>query len=188
MLNCLRSIDVHSRFGLPRIAFISFVTVVITFFVSFEMFHYYSDVPFTDQNFLLFIVLMLFLYPVHKLIHILTVLPYLKYLKAHKLIRQSWLPLYNIYLDRPIRKSYFCICLIMPLIVITIICILVARANPEYGHYFMFLLALNAGYSVMDILYLKVILSVRKGHYVEEHQNGFLLLVHNEHSKHINMS
>ncbi|PXA00646.1 DUF3267 domain-containing protein, partial [Staphylococcus pseudintermedius] len=23
MLNCLRSIDVHSRFGLPRIAFIS---------------------------------------------------------------------------------------------------------------------------------------------------------------------
>ncbi|ARJ50100.1 DUF3267 domain-containing protein [Staphylococcus lutrae] len=182
MLNCLRSIDIHSRFGLARIAFISFVTVIITFFVSFEIFHYYSNIPFTDQNFLLFIVLMLFIYPVHKLIHIITVFPYLKHLRVYKLVRLSWFPFYNIYLDRPIRKYYFCICLIMPFVVITLLCILIARAFPEYGHYFMFLLALNAGYSVMDILYLKVILFACQGHFVEEHQNGFVLLEHNSHA------
>ncbi len=182
MLNCLRSIDIHSRFGLPRIAFISFVTVVITFFISFEVFHYYSNVPFTDQNFIVFIVLMLLIYPLHKLIHIVTVLPYFKHLKTYKLIRKSWIPLYNIFLDKPVRKFYFCICLLVPLIVITISCILIARAFPEYGHYFMFLLALNAGYSVMDILYLKVILFSHQGHYVEEHSNGFVLLEHNYHS------
>ncbi|AVP37383.1 DUF3267 domain-containing protein [Staphylococcus felis] len=179
MLNCLRSIDIHSRFGLPRIAFISFVTVVITFFISFELFHFSSRVPFTDQHFILFIVLMLFLYPFHKLIHILMVLPYFKYLRITKLIKTKWLPLYNIFLDKPVSKLYFCICLIMPLILITALCVYIARLIPEYGHYFMFLLSLNAGYSVMDLLYLKVIVFSRQGKYVEEHINGFVLLEKN---------
>ena len=44
---------------------------------------------------------------------------------------------------------------------------------PEYGHYFMFLLALNAGFSVMDIMYLKLILFSNEGRYIEEHCTGF---------------
>ncbi|MGV3244293.1 DUF3267 domain-containing protein [Staphylococcus sp. 11261D007BR] len=179
MLNCLRSIDIHSRFGLPRIAFISFVTVVLTFFVSFELFHFSSDVPFTDQNFLWFIIFMICLYPIHKMIHLIMVLPYLKYVRIKKLFRNHWFPIYNIFLDKPIRKPYFCIILIMPLIIITILCIWIAQHYPAYGHYFMFLLSLNAGYSVMDLLYLKVIIFSHQGQYVEEHVNGFVLLNEN---------
>ncbi|UXR77686.1 MULTISPECIES: DUF3267 domain-containing protein [unclassified Staphylococcus] len=179
MLNCSRSIDIHSRFGIPRIAFISSVTVVITFLVSFEMFHYYSNVPFSDRHFLIFIISMLCLYPLHKLIHVLTVLPYFRYIKMYKLMPKKWFPFYNIFLDKPVRKSYFCVCLIAPLVVISILCIIIATKLPHYGHYLMFLLALNAGFSVMDILYLKVILFCKRGQYVEEHVNGFLLLEKN---------
>ncbi|MDQ7176137.1 DUF3267 domain-containing protein, partial [Staphylococcus chromogenes] len=39
-----------------------------------------------------------------------------------------------------------------------------------------FLLALNAGYSVMDILYLKIIVFSSQGDYIEEHINGFMIL------------
>ncbi|KIX91406.1 hypothetical protein TP70_02470 [Staphylococcus microti] len=187
MLNCSRSIDIHSRFGIPRIAFISFVTVIITFLISFEVFHYYSDVPFTDKNFSIFLILMMCLYPLHKLIHVITVLPYFRYIKMYKLMPKSWVPLYNIFLDKPVRKYYFCICLIAPLIVISLICILIASAFPHYGHYFMFLLALNAGFSVMDLLYLKVIFFCKRGQFVEEHINGFVLLEKNCTSDHISI-
>ncbi|QIN26339.1 DUF3267 domain-containing protein [Staphylococcus chromogenes] len=176
MLNCSRSIDIHSRFGLPRIAFISFVTMVITFFISFEIFHFRQNATLTDKHFFLFLVLLFFLYPIHKAIHLLTVFPYFKHFRMHKLIRHSWLPFYNIYIDKPIHKIYFCICLIMPLCIITIAMALIARSFPEHGHYAMFLLALNAGYSVMDILYLKIIVFSRQGDYIEEHINGFMIL------------
>lgn len=179
MLNCSRSIDIHSRFGIPRIAFISFVTLVITFFISFEIFHYFTDTPFSDQHFIAFLVFLLFLYPFHKAIHLLTVIPYFKYFRMHRLIRHRCLPLYNIYIDKPINKIYFCICLLMPLIVLTIVAILFAQHFPAYGHYAMFILALNAGYSVLDLLYLKVILFSRQGQYIEEHINGFMILEKN---------
>lgn len=176
MLNCSRSIDIHSRFGLPRIAFISFVTMVITFFISFEIFHFKYNVRLTDEHFFTFLVLLILLYPIHKAIHLITVIPYVRYFRIHKLLRNSWFPFYNIYVDRPIRKIYFCICLLMPLIVITLIMILIARQFPEYGHYAMFLLALNAGYAVMDLLYLKIIIFSRQGDYIEEHINGLMIL------------
>ena len=38
----------------------------------------------------------------------------------------------------------------------------------------MFLLSLNIGCSMMDILYLKILLFSNDGHYVEEHQSGLL--------------
>ncbi|PTK23019.1 DUF3267 domain-containing protein, partial [Staphylococcus saprophyticus] len=46
----------------------------------------------------------------------------------------------------------------------------------QYGHYLMFLIALNMGYSVMDFLYLKIILFSNEGDYIEEHQTGINIL------------
>ena len=40
----------------------------------------------------------------------------------------------------------------------------------------MFLLSLNIGFSMMDILYLKILLFSNDGHYVEEHQSGLHIL------------
>ena len=40
----------------------------------------------------------------------------------------------------------------------------------------MFLIALNMGYSVMDFLYLKIILFSNEGDYIEEHQTGINIL------------
>ena len=46
---------------------------------------------------------------------------------------------------------------------------------PQYGHYFMFLLALNFGISVMDFYILKLFFS-NEGHFIEEHQTGINIL------------
>ena len=47
---------------------------------------------------------------------------------------------------------------------------------PQYGHYCMFLLALNFGFSVLDLLYLKILVFSNYGNYIEEHQSGIHIL------------
>ena len=37
---CKRQIDIHSRFGLPRIAFLSFVSTIIMFLICYEIMYY----------------------------------------------------------------------------------------------------------------------------------------------------
>ncbi|MDT3984535.1 DUF3267 domain-containing protein, partial [Staphylococcus ureilyticus] len=56
------------------------------------------------------------------------------------------------------------------------VCTFISTIIPQYGHYLMFLIALNLGYSVMDFLYLKIILFSNEGTYVEEHQTGINIL------------
>ena len=43
MFLCKRQIDIHSRFGLPRIAFLSFVSTIIMFLICYEIMYYFSN-------------------------------------------------------------------------------------------------------------------------------------------------
>ncbi|PTH49582.1 DUF3267 domain-containing protein, partial [Staphylococcus capitis] len=43
MYLCTRQIDIHARFGIQRIAFMSIVATIITFLVSYEIMYYFSD-------------------------------------------------------------------------------------------------------------------------------------------------
>ena len=40
----------------------------------------------------------------------------------------------------------------------------------------MFIVALNMGFSILDFLYLKMILLSNEGNYIEEHQTGINIL------------
>ncbi|HCD2660804.1 TPA: DUF3267 domain-containing protein, partial [Staphylococcus aureus] len=69
-----------------------------------------------------------------------------------------WLIFYNTYVNQPVHKFYFCINLILPLIILSAMFVYLTILFPQYGHYFMFLLALNFGISITDLLYLKIII------------------------------
>ncbi|HLR19949.1 MAG TPA: DUF3267 domain-containing protein [Staphylococcus sp.] len=176
MYLCTRHIDINARFGLPRIAFLSSVTMIITFLISYELLHYFSNTKLTDQFFIVFLVFVLILYPIHKAIHLAFLFPYYKSFKKYKLIRKKPIPFYNTYVNTPVNKYYFCFDLITPFIIITSICAFACIQLPQFGHYFLFILALNMGYSVMDFLYLKIILFSNEGSYIEEHQTGINIL------------
>ncbi|MDK9871181.1 DUF3267 domain-containing protein [Staphylococcus sp. IPLA37011] len=176
MYLCTRQIDINARFGLLRIAFLSLVTTIITFLIAYEILYFFSNTKLTDQYFLVFLVLVVILYPIHKAIHLVFLFPYYKSFKKYKLVRHKSVPFYNTYVNTPVNKYYFCFDLITPVIIITSICAYASIQFPQFGHYFMFILALNMGYSVMDFLYLKIILFSNEGSYIEEHQTGINIL------------
>lgn len=142
MFLCTRQIDIHARFGIQRIAFLSLVATIFTFLVSYEVMYYFLDTPLSDRHFFVLI----------------------------------WVPYFNTYVNTPVHKIYFCINLILPIFFLSGIFIMLSIYLPQYGHYFMFLLSLNIGCSMMDILYLKILLFSNDGHYVEEHQSGLHIL------------
>ena len=102
-------------------------------------------------------------------------MPYYKSFKIHKLSSKKWVPYFNTYVNTPVHKIYFCINLILPIFPIWYI------YNAKYiftsiWTLFYVLLSLNIGCSMMDILYLKILLFSNDGHYVEEHQSGLHIL------------
>ena len=172
MFLCTRQIDIHARFGIQRITFISIVATIITFLVSYEIMYYFSNTPLSDKHFLILLLFIVLMYPIHKVMHLVFFLPFYKSF----IVNKKWLPYFNTYVNTPINKIYYCINLILPIIVLSGIFILLSIHFPQYGHYFMFLLSLNIGFSMMDILYLKILLFSNDGHYVEEHQSGLHIL------------
>lgn len=187
MYLCTRQIDINARFGLPRIAFLSLVTTIITFLIAYEILYFFSNTKSTDKYFLIFLLLVLVLYPIHKAIHLFFLFPYYKSFKKYKLLKQKNIPFYNTYVNTPVNKYYFCFDLMTPVIIITSVCAYLSTLFPQYGHYLMFLIALNMGYSVMDFLYLKIIIFSNEGTYIEEHQTGINILnkVESKYERHI---
>lgn len=176
MFLCTRQIDIHERFGIPRIAFMSIVGTIIMFLFSYEVMYFFSNTPLSDKHFLIVLVLIFFMYPLHKGVHLLFFLPFYKSFRIHKLTRKKWIPYFNTYVNTPIHKVYFCINLILPFILISSLFIYIYMYFPQYGHYCMFLLALNFGFSVLDLLYLKILVFSNYGNYIEEHQSGVHIL------------
>ena len=104
MFICTRQIDINARFGLPRLAFLGFVTTIISFLICYEIMHYYSNEPLTDHYFLLFVLGALLLYPLHKVFHLLFLLPYYKSFRIYKINKKKALPFYNVYVNTPVNK------------------------------------------------------------------------------------
>ncbi|WKU13789.1 DUF3267 domain-containing protein [Staphylococcus devriesei] len=176
MFLCKRQIDIHARFGVPRIAFLSFTIIVIAFLVSYEIMYYFVDTPLSDRHFIILLFFVILMYPIHKSIHLLFFIQHFHSFRMHKLNKKRWLPYFNTYVSAPVHKVYFCINLLLPFIIITLFLIFMTMMFPQYGHYFMFLLALNFGISVLDFLYLKIIIFSNEGQFIEEHQTGINIL------------
>ena len=89
MYLCTRQIDIHARFGIQRIAFMSIVATIITFLVSYEIMYYFSDTPLSDRHFIILLIFIILMYPIHKIMHLVFFLPFYKSFRVHKLVKRN---------------------------------------------------------------------------------------------------
>ncbi|WHI91796.1 DUF3267 domain-containing protein [Mammaliicoccus lentus] len=133
--------------------------------------------PLKDDKFILFLFVLCLIYPIHKFLHLIVLIYYRKSFKMNKTTKaKRGLPLYNIRVDQPVNKILFCCALICPIVTITALSIFLINIIPQYGHYILFIMSVNIGISIIDLLYLKIILFTKKGTYIEERKNGIELL------------
>ena len=118
-----------------------------------------------------------FVYPIHKLLHYMSLVNYRKSLVFRFKIRYIFIPIVHMRLQQGIPKKRYIITLLTPFFVFNSTLIVGGLYIPEYAHYFSFLLAFHSSICIMDILYVKNLVSAPRDAIIEETPRGYEILV-----------
>ena len=176
MYLCNKNFNIRSTYGIQRIMLISALLGIIVYIVSFEIFSSIFGKKFSDDNFLLFVISLTCLYPIHKSLHMLPFIYDTKSLIIQKTTKSRFFPLINTRVNHPVHKVHFAIALLCPVVIISVITLICAVVYPMFAHYFLFIFAVNIGLSFIDFLYLRYLFNTPQCSYVEERKYGFEVL------------
>ena len=115
-MNCIKTINAEYEYGTTRFLLLTALTFVIVFCLSYVFTNFnYSD-PHSDANFLYFLFALLLLYPVHKIIHFVSLFRYKKSLSYRLKIKFTFVPILNMRIKEPIPKKRYLVSLSAPFI------------------------------------------------------------------------
>ena len=92
MFLCKRQIDIHARFGVPKLHF-KFYYYSHCIFISYEIMYYFVNTPLSDRHFIILLIIVALMYPIHKALHLLFFLPYVNSFRIHKLNKSAGYPI-----------------------------------------------------------------------------------------------
>ncbi|WP_253896286.1 DUF3267 domain-containing protein [Solibacillus sp. R5-41] len=118
-----------------------------------------------------------FIYPIHKAIHYFVLFKYRNSIVFRFKIRYIFIPIVHMQLQQSIPKKLYIFTLLTPFILFNTILFIGGLYIPQYAHYFSFLLAFHCSVCLMDILYVKHLLSAPKNAIIEETPRGYEILV-----------
>ncbi|WP_445486572.1 DUF3267 domain-containing protein [Niallia sp. 03133] len=177
-MNCWKTINLQKQYGLQRLFIISSLTMIMTFlFLYVPITTFFAQNNLNGNHFILFLLCMFFIYPIHKLLHLLPLLSLGNKIEKTFDIQYRFLPLIYIRANEPIRKFHFLISSITPFIVINVFLIACCFLFTHYVHYFLILFAYHFGICVPDAVRMKNLWRSPSKCYVEENEDGFEILV-----------
>ena len=176
-MHCWKTINVKKQYGLDRLYIMSALMalgVFMSFYIVLNIL--YSD-PLSDKNFLLFILAILAIYPLHKLFHFLPLVGCHKCIKL--IIKKSFkiFPVVSLHIKEPVSKKRFLFTLLSPFLLINSLIILLSILMPIYSHYFAMLLAYHCGLCLTDLIYIRNLAHSPKDALIEETETGYEILV-----------
>ncbi len=176
-MHCWKTINLEKNIGYDRVFLMSFFIMMIVFSVIYVPVNLLFSQNLYDNHFILFIIGIVSLYPLHKLFHFLPILSYLKHVKYTWRRRLGFIPLFSICVHIPIPKYRFITALIFPFVVINSLLLLGCAYFPHYAHYFTILLAYHSGICATDFIYTKYLLTSPRHAMIEENDEGYEILI-----------
>lgn len=177
-MNCWKAINLTKQYGSGRVFFLSTLTMLLTYVSIYVLVNFlFVPTSFDDKYFILLIIGLWLMYPLHKLMHLLPILNFKDKIQKKFSIKFFILPIIQIRVVEPISKWFFIFSLIMPFIFIDGLLFIACFAFHDYVHYFTILLAFHIGICVSDFICLKKVLLAPNKAYIEENEDGFEILV-----------
>ena len=176
-IHCLKTLNIQHQYGTTRLTLWSIIIFVSIFMTSYIFFNLFHDVQFTDKYFILFLIMLFFLYPIHKILHFIPLYDLRKHIAFRVKIRYGFIPVFHLKLKDPISKNRYIIALLMPFLVISTILIVLIIYFPHYTHYGTLLLASHTSICLLDLLYVKNLIDAPKGAKIEETPKGYEILI-----------
>jgi len=176
-LHCWKNINVQKLYGHDRILLMSIMSMLAVFSIFYIALNVFRGGPVSDQLFPLFVVVLLMIYPIHKLLHFLPLIKVKKHVRFHIKYYFRIVPTLKLHVTEPVFKSRYIASLLIPFIVLNAGLIIGALMFPSFRHYFTLLLAFHSGLCLIDLLYVKHLLKAPKKSLVEENDKGFQILI-----------
>lgn len=176
-VHCWKTINVKKQYGFERIFMLSSLIVVAVFSLFYITLEILNNSPLSDDQFPLFLMSLLLIYPIHKCFHFLPLLSYKNQLHLSVKKQLNLLPILSIRIKEPIPKLRFLFALLSPFIFINGFLIVGAFSFPAFGHYFAILLAYHCGLCLIDLLYIKNLSRSPKKALIEETETGYEILI-----------
>ncbi|WP_394233257.1 DUF3267 domain-containing protein [Niallia oryzisoli] len=177
-MNCWKEINLNKKYNTQRVCILSILTMLFTFiFLYVPATYLFVPSSLGDKYFLLLIVGLLLMYPIHKIIHFFSLVHLKNKIKTTISIKYFIFPIIQIRIIEPILKWQYIMTLIAPFIIINGSLFAACWVINNYVHYFTILLAFHIGLCVSDFIYIKNVLMAPNQAYIEENENGFEILV-----------
>ncbi|WP_017754271.1 DUF3267 domain-containing protein [Calidifontibacillus oryziterrae] len=177
-MNCWKTINLSRDLGDRRIAIFSFLVALASFIIMYLSLSIINDsIPLNDDRIFLFIISLFIVTPLHNVSYAIPA--WLTFKKAKiQIIRNPYVVLYFTikYIDS-IPKSLKILSILAPTFFITIPLIICALIYPSYMHYFTMTTAVNIGLSVVDFIYLTVLIRAPKKCYIDHYNQSFDILI-----------
>ncbi|MBZ5750808.1 MULTISPECIES: DUF3267 domain-containing protein [Metabacillus] len=176
-MNCWKTINLSKDVGQHRILFISMLTMVFIFILTYLPINLLlPNVHLKDEHFFMFVLLLLSMFPIHKLLHAIPLL--ISGNRVSMKIKFFYLlPVIQMKASQSIKKRNMLISLMSPFLILTIALFSGSMFFPDYVHYFCIAMALHIGICVPDFIISKHILLAPKMSFIEEFDDGYEVLV-----------
>ena len=176
-MHCWKTINVKKQYGFDRLFMISALFGLAVFMASYIGLAIVYATPLSDQYFLLFLLTLLAIYPLHKILHFLPLIGCHKSLKLIIRKQMKICPAILLHINEPVPKTRFLLSLAAPFLILNAAIVISSTLMPAYSHYFAMLLAYHCGLCLTDIIYLRNLARSPKHALIEETDTGFEILV-----------
>ncbi|AMO86862.1 DUF3267 domain-containing protein [Solibacillus sp. FSL W7-1472] len=175
-MHCWKTINIEREYGTGRLVLLAITLFVLVFCFSYIAFSFNFNGKHIDRHLWLVLLVIPFIYPMHKLLHYFALLQHRKSLVIRFKI-QHFMPVVRMRLQNGIPKKSYIFALVTPFIVINSALIAGGIYFPEYAHYFSGLLAFHSCICLMDFLYVKNLMYAPNNAIIEETPRGYEILV-----------
>ncbi|OIU73223.1 hypothetical protein BHE18_14255 [Rossellomorea aquimaris] len=177
-MHCWKSINLERQFGFYRVFLLSSIIMMMVFsFIYVPITLMYSS-SFYDNHLPGFLLGLISIYPLHKLIHLVPIFPYVKMMRWRWDRKLIFLPIVTLRVNRPISKYLYIAALFAPFLVINGVLLYGCIHFPHYSHYFAILLAFHSGICAIDFIYAKQLLDSPRNALIEENEDGYEILIY----------
>lgn len=176
-MHCWKTINIEREYGTTRLYLWSTIVFVLVFCFSYILFSFNFTGRHIDRYLWLLLLVLPFLYPLHKALHYIALFQYRKSLTLRFKIQYHFVPIIRMRLQHGVPKKAYLFTLVTPFFVLNSFLIWGGIMLPEYAHYFSGLLAYHCCICLMDFLYVKNLMSAPKNAIIEETPRGYEILV-----------
>ncbi|WP_335872027.1 DUF3267 domain-containing protein [Bacillus sp. 2205SS5-2] len=176
-MHCWKSINFEKQFGFERLFLLSLITGLSIFTLVYVPFTLLFSQTLYDTHFSLFFISVLLIYPLHKIFHLIPLLPVWKHVKIQWVWQLSFIPIIQIKVREPVPKNLYLSSIFSPMIVLNTLLIFACLHLPNYVHYFTIIMAYHWAICTTDVIYAKYLLFCPKNAMIEESDRGCEVLV-----------